>query len=134
MLRSHAERDARLFRLAELPHRGKTGTGPLLLGVDHQPVLIEAEILVSDAERFSNEAVAAVRTDEKTPLDLPRRTGVILDRDGDASFVLRQCNHRLALKEIDTRLGLGHAVEFRLEGRLIDRDLSLIHISEPTRQ
>jgi hypothetical protein len=64
VVRPHTQRHAGLSRLAELAHEGQIGA--LLaarLGVDHEPGLVEAKVLVVDTDRPPHEAVAAVRAD-----------------------------------------------------------------------
>ena len=82
MVRPDMQGDARLLRFAELAHRRQFRPFALGLGVDHQPVLVEAEILVGNVERLADEAVAAVGPDQVAALNCPLAT-VAFDFDFD---------------------------------------------------
>jgi len=122
MVRAHLHGHAGLFRLAELAQPWQIWTRRALgAGVDHQPVLDEAKILVTNAERLAHKAVAAIGADQPPPLDPMARAVLVLGRDHDLIGILRERDHGVAPPDIDTRQHSRDAIELGLECRLIDR-------------
>src|SRR5262249_7063000 len=81
MVRTHLHGHAGLRRLAKLAQERQIGSWRAFgTGVDHQPVLDKAEILVRDIEGLTDNAVTAVGTDEPTPFDLALRPALIVHR------------------------------------------------------
>jgi hypothetical protein len=121
VLRAHLHRHAGLLRLAELAQIGQVRPRLLRPGVDHQPILVEAEEFVLDAECATHETVAPVAADEKAPA-LGAHAVLVLDRERDAVCILRDADGLVALEHAHGRKALRHTVELGLERRLVDRD------------